>query len=286
MRSHAGRHQRRGAVAVDCDAWDVEPREDGNHAADVVSLLPSGKAAAADQVLDLGAVELGHLIEDFVHHVGGEVVGTDFDEGSLASPPDRGAAAGNDHSIGHARIIRPPGCGYRFSDFASNPNDASTAAAVPTTTGAPPPNRLTTVRETRSAGSQRNPASSRLPTERNRRPSRRSSRGRRSSASSGAKISYMRRRSRLRMSVSRTSFLTLTRTSVDSLALRDDASTHDFVSNASRVKSRRAANHDSAPVASRLSVVTASDAQATELWTMASRRTRTALRIGIAEYAR
>src|SRR3989442_2723023 len=55
----------------------------------------------------------------------------------------------------------------------------------------------------------------------------------------------------------------------------------DRVSNPSRVKSRSAAYQDRAPVPTRLIVVTARFAHSTASWTMASRSTSTAFRIGI-----
>ena len=62
---HADGLQRGRAVAVDRDAGDVvEPGQDGGHPGHVVAGLAGRLAAAEDDVLDLGGVELGHLGQD------------------------------------------------------------------------------------------------------------------------------------------------------------------------------------------------------------------------------
>ena len=61
---HADRLQARRAVAVDGDAGDVaQPGQHGDDAGDVEARLPGRLAAAHDQVLDEGGIELGHLGE-------------------------------------------------------------------------------------------------------------------------------------------------------------------------------------------------------------------------------
>jgi hypothetical protein len=77
--------------------------------ADVVSLLAAGQTTAADHVLDLGAVQLRDLVHDLAEDEGGEVVGADVDEGSLASAADRGAAVGDDHGFCHGVECIPVG---------------------------------------------------------------------------------------------------------------------------------------------------------------------------------
>src|SRR5205807_5689655 len=96
-----GRHQRGGAVAVDGDAGNVEARQDADDPADVVALLTARQAAAANDVLDLGALQLRHLVHDLPQHVGREVVGTDVDEGALASPADGRPPVRNDDRFTH-----------------------------------------------------------------------------------------------------------------------------------------------------------------------------------------
>src|ERR1700694_2516875 len=107
MRRHARCHERRGAVPVDGYSRDVEAGQDRHDTADVVTLLAPRQAAAADQVLYLAAIELWDLIEDLGHHVGGQVVGPDVDEGSFACPTDRRTTQSHDHCISHGlNIVR------------------------------------------------------------------------------------------------------------------------------------------------------------------------------------
>ena len=61
---HADGLQRGGAVAVHRHAGHVpEPGQDGRHPGDVVAGLAAGLAATEEHVLDLGGVQLGHLLE-------------------------------------------------------------------------------------------------------------------------------------------------------------------------------------------------------------------------------
>src|SRR4029077_2080266 len=101
MRGDPGGHERRGAVAVDGDARDVKAAEDRDDPPEVVTLLAAGQAAAADEVFDLGALELRQLLEHLRDDVGREVVGPDVDQGSLARAADRRAAQSGDHCISH-----------------------------------------------------------------------------------------------------------------------------------------------------------------------------------------
>jgi hypothetical protein len=105
MLGHPRCHERRRAVAIHSDAWDIEASEDRNDATDVVTLLAAGKAAAADEVFDGAAVELWNLFKHLGHDVGSKVIGPDIDEGTLASPTDRRAAQSDDHSFSHAVIM-------------------------------------------------------------------------------------------------------------------------------------------------------------------------------------
>ena len=77
---HPGGLQRRRAVAGDGGAGHVHAGEDGDVAADVEALLATGQAAAADEVLDLAAVELRYLVEDLVDDLSRQVVGTHLDQ--------------------------------------------------------------------------------------------------------------------------------------------------------------------------------------------------------------
>src|SRR5207302_4878441 len=97
----ARRHQRGRAVAVDRAAGHVEASQDADDAADVVALLTPGQTAAADHVLDLRPIELGHLVDHLAQHESAEVVGTDVDERTLARPADRRTTVGDDHSFSH-----------------------------------------------------------------------------------------------------------------------------------------------------------------------------------------
>src|SRR5205814_9779394 len=82
-------------------ARHVEARQDGHDSADVVALLATGQAAAADEVFDLAVVQLGHLLEHLVDDVGGQIVGPHVNKRPLASPTDRGAAQRNDDGFSH-----------------------------------------------------------------------------------------------------------------------------------------------------------------------------------------
>jgi hypothetical protein len=74
---HADGHERRGAVAVDGRAGHVvEAGEHRGGAGDVVAGLAAGLAATPQDILDLGPVELGHLVEHGLDDAGGQVVGT------------------------------------------------------------------------------------------------------------------------------------------------------------------------------------------------------------------
>src|SRR5205807_1880223 len=66
------------------------------------------QAAAAQHVLDVALVELRNLVEDLVHHVCGEVVGADIDEGSLHGSADRRTAERRDHCFRHVIESRGP----------------------------------------------------------------------------------------------------------------------------------------------------------------------------------
>ena len=61
---HPGGLHARGAVAGERRAGQVVVAEqDGDHPGHVEALLAAGQAAAEHQVVDVGGVELGHLVE-------------------------------------------------------------------------------------------------------------------------------------------------------------------------------------------------------------------------------
>jgi len=77
MGGHADRHERRRTVAIDGRTGHVaEAGEHRRHTGDVVARLTTGLAAAPQHILDLGTVELGHLVEYRLDDTGGQVVRT------------------------------------------------------------------------------------------------------------------------------------------------------------------------------------------------------------------
>ena len=99
---HADRLQARRAVAVDRHARDLrQSRQHGHDPGDVESRLTGRLAAAHDQVLDLVAGQLGHLVEERRHDLRRQVVRTDRHQRPLGRPPDRAAGSGNDDGVGH-----------------------------------------------------------------------------------------------------------------------------------------------------------------------------------------
>ncbi len=79
-----GRHpdglKRRRAVAVDGDARNIEPGEQGSYAPHVVARLAGRLPAPDDHVFDIAAVQLGNLLHHRAQHQRGEVVGPAVDE--------------------------------------------------------------------------------------------------------------------------------------------------------------------------------------------------------------
>ena len=107
VRGHARGLQRARAVAGDGGAGHVDVGEDAHHPAEVEALLAAGQAAAADEVLDLVGVELGHLLEHLGDDVGAEVVRADVDQRSLHGAPDRRATGGDDDGFRHGAAGLP-----------------------------------------------------------------------------------------------------------------------------------------------------------------------------------
>jgi hypothetical protein len=102
VQGHPGGLHRRRAVAGDRGARHrVEPEQHRHHPGQVVALFAAGQAAAQHQVVDLGRVERGHLIEGRADHLDGQVVGTHVDERTLAGTADRRPGRRDDHCLGH-----------------------------------------------------------------------------------------------------------------------------------------------------------------------------------------
>ena len=103
----ADRVEAGGAVAGDGDAVDRlrqllgEQRDD---AADVEGLQALRHAAAAEDVLDQGRVDLGVALEQLVDDEGAHLVGAQLGERALEGTADRRADGVDDHCFGHLRI--------------------------------------------------------------------------------------------------------------------------------------------------------------------------------------
>src|SRR5581483_9122507 len=260
------------AVPVDGAARDVDAREDRHDAADVVALLARGQAAAAEQVLDLGVVELGHLLEHLADHVRGEVVGPDVDERALAGAADRGTAGGDDHCFRHSTL---PITAFRSAPFANH--------------------RVDEEGDEQDAG-RREPDEGPRVERAHREHGDHQRREIQEAGDLHALDAEVALALRLAHHLARERLVRVEGTEYRVHAAPLQAAQvpflewsarhrlerfYDRVSRASRVKRRSTANHAMAPVATRLKVLTASGAQSTALCTIASRRTRTALRIGI-----
>jgi hypothetical protein len=66
----------------------VHPGQHGDHTAEVVALLAGWLGTADHEVVDVGAVQLGHLGEGFLDHQPGQVVGTQVAQRPLAGAAD------------------------------------------------------------------------------------------------------------------------------------------------------------------------------------------------------
>ena len=118
VHGHAGGLQRRGAVAGDRRPGQVvHAEQDGDDAAHVVALLAAGQAAAEHQVVDVGRVERGHLVQRGADDGGGEVVGPEVLQRPLEGAADGGAGGGDDDGFGHgsSTMRRAPADGGRAS---------------------------------------------------------------------------------------------------------------------------------------------------------------------------
>ena len=102
---HADGLEGGGAVAVDGHAGHVQSGQEGGHPADVVAGLARRLAAAHDEVLDLGGVELGDLGQDLGDDVGRQVVGSARHQRALVGTTDGGASGGDDDGFGHGRLL-------------------------------------------------------------------------------------------------------------------------------------------------------------------------------------
>ena len=100
--SHADRLQARRAVAVDGHAGHVvEAAEHGDDAGDVEARLPRRLAAPHDEVLDLVARQLRHLIEQRADDLRRQVIGADRHQRALPGTPDRAPGGSDDDGFGH-----------------------------------------------------------------------------------------------------------------------------------------------------------------------------------------
>ena len=107
VKGHPDRLQRGGAEAVDRRARDGVGQigEQSCAAAEVHALPLLGEAAADHDVVDLTAVELGHLLQRGVDREADEVVGPRVHERPLLGAPDRRAGGGNDHCFRQRRSL-------------------------------------------------------------------------------------------------------------------------------------------------------------------------------------
>ena len=79
----------------------VHAEQDADDAAHVVALLAAGQAAAEHQVVDVGRVERGHLVQGGADDGGGQVVGAEVLERPLERAADGGAGGRDDDGFGH-----------------------------------------------------------------------------------------------------------------------------------------------------------------------------------------
>ena len=79
----------------------VHAEQDRDDAAHVVALLAAGQAAAEHQVVDVGGVERGHLVQRRPDDGGGEVVGTQVLQRPLERAADGRAGGRDDDGFGH-----------------------------------------------------------------------------------------------------------------------------------------------------------------------------------------
>jgi hypothetical protein len=66
----------------------VHAQQHRDDAAHVVALLPAGQAATEHEVVDVGGVELGHLVQRRADDGRGQVVRAQVLERALERPPD------------------------------------------------------------------------------------------------------------------------------------------------------------------------------------------------------
>jgi hypothetical protein len=107
MVGHADRLERGGAEPIHGRARNLrgQPGEQCGAPAEVHPLLLLRKAAADHHVDDLGAVELGDLVQRGVDRERDEVVGPGVDQRALAGPPDGGADGGDDDCVRQRRSL-------------------------------------------------------------------------------------------------------------------------------------------------------------------------------------
>jgi hypothetical protein len=74
---------------------------DGDRAAHVEPGLTARQAAAQHQVVDVGGVELRHLVQRRSDHLHGQVVGPHADQRTLVGAADRRTRGGDDDGFGH-----------------------------------------------------------------------------------------------------------------------------------------------------------------------------------------
>ncbi len=102
VEGHPGGLQRRRAVPVDGGAGqEVVAELDGHGAGDVVARLTGGLGAAHHQVVDVVGIQRGHLVQNGLHHLRGEVVGAHGGQRPLDGAADGRAGGGNDDGFRH-----------------------------------------------------------------------------------------------------------------------------------------------------------------------------------------
>src|SRR5690606_14708959 len=69
----------------------IVPEQGGPHPSQVEALLATGQATAQHEIVDLGRIELGDLVECGADHQYGKIVRTDVYERALTGPADGGA---------------------------------------------------------------------------------------------------------------------------------------------------------------------------------------------------